>query len=79
VVIPPPEMVEGDADLQDALVQQPHVAPLGPPEQLQRFVLLEVLAAIELRDALQELGWRSLVACSHVISDLNDRALCGPP
>ena len=41
--------MEGDADLQDALIQVADVAPFGAPQQLERLVLLEVLAAVELR------------------------------
>ena len=54
VVIQPPEMKERDADLQDALIQAPHLPPLGAPQQLERFVLLEELAAIELLDAFKQ-------------------------
>jgi len=54
MVVEPPEMMEGDADLQDALVQVAHVATLGSPEDLQRFMLLKKFAAIELRNSLEE-------------------------
>ena len=54
VMIQPPEMKERDPDLQDALIEPPHLAALGAPEELERFVLLEELAAIELRDAFEQ-------------------------
>jgi len=54
--------MEGDADLQDALVEVADVAALCPPEQLQGLVLLEELTAIELRDALEEQRRRRFVA-----------------
>jgi hypothetical protein len=52
VVIPPPKMVESDANLQNALIEAAYVAWFSPPQQLQRFMLLEVLTAVELRDPL---------------------------
>src|SRR5262245_60429132 len=61
------ERMERDADLQDALIQVADVACLGAPEPLERFVLLEELAAIELGDALQEERGRRLVA-GHALS-----------
>ena len=61
-MVQPPQMVERDADLQDALVEVADVASLRPPEQFQRLVLLEELAAIELRDALDELRRRRFLA-----------------
>src|SRR5437764_760066 len=56
------QMVEGDANLEDALIQPSYPAPLGAPQQLQRFVLLEIFAAIELRDPVQQKLWCRLVA-----------------
>jgi len=44
------KVVEGDTELKDALIELPHVACLRAPQQLQCLVLLEVLAAIELRN-----------------------------
>ena len=59
VVIPTAKMVERDANLQDALIEAAYLALLSPPQQLQCFVLLEVLAAVELRDPLpQKRRWR---------------------
>ena len=52
VVIPTAKMVERDANLQDALIQVAYLARFSPPQQFQCFVLLEVLAAVELRDPL---------------------------
>jgi hypothetical protein len=74
VVIEPPQVVKRDADLQDALIEAPHLALLGAPEQLDRLVLLEVLAAIELRDALEEQPRRGLEA---PVAHLEDAILVG--
>ena len=61
MVVVPLEMVEGHADLENALVQPSHWASLGAPEEFERLVLLEILSTIELFDTLQELRWRQLV------------------
>jgi hypothetical protein len=45
-------MVKGDTNLQDALIEAANLARLSPPQQFQGLVLLEVLAAVELRDPL---------------------------
>ena len=47
-------MMKRHTDLQDALIEAPHVAGLGLPEIFQRLVLGEELASIELRDPLDE-------------------------
>jgi hypothetical protein len=47
-------MVKRDANLQDALIEAAYLALLAPPQQLQCFVLLEVLAAVELGDPLPQ-------------------------
>ena len=47
-------MVHGRPDLQDALVEPSDRARLGTPEILERFVLLEILSAVELRNAVEE-------------------------
>src|SRR4029453_17350331 len=52
VVIPAPKMVKRDANLQDALIEAASLGLLSPPQQLQCFVLLEVLPAVELGDPL---------------------------
>src|SRR5258706_8400911 len=67
------QVMKGDADLQDALVEVADVARLGAPEQLQRLVLLEELAAIELRDRVDELARRRLFAAHAVILVDDDR------
>ncbi len=54
------QVVEADADLQDALVQMADLVGRGAPEQLERLVLLEELAGVELGDRLAELGRRRL-------------------
>ena len=55
-------MVEADADLKDAVIQAPVRRADVAPEQLERLVLLEELALVELLDALEELRRRWLVA-----------------
>ena len=67
VVIPFPQVMEGDPDLQDALVEIADVAGLGPPQEFERLVLLEKVAAIELRDAFDEQRRRRFVAGHAVI------------
>src|SRR5262245_3890561 len=67
MVIELAEMMERDADLQDTLIQIADVACFGAPEPLERFVLLEELAAIELRDALEQERGRRIVA-GHALS-----------
>jgi hypothetical protein len=52
VAIPAPKMVKRDTNLQDDLIEAANLARLSPPQQLQGFVLLEVLAAVELRNPL---------------------------
>jgi hypothetical protein len=59
-------VVEGDADLQDALVEIPDVSPFVAPEELERFVLLEELAAIELGDGFDERG-RGWLTAAHAV------------
>ncbi len=56
VVVEPAQMMKRDADLQDALVEIADVSPLRAPQQLQRLVLLEEFAAIELRDPSSRSG-----------------------
>jgi len=46
------------ADLEDALVQVANLAGGRPPQQLERLVLLEELARVELVDGLQQGGRR---------------------
>ncbi len=52
VVIVSLNVVHGDADLENALVEAPDVAWLRSPEVLQDLVLLEELATVELLDTL---------------------------
>ena len=61
-------MMERDADLQNALIQPAYIARLGAPEELERLMLLEVLAAVELRDPLQQKRRRGFIACEHALS-----------
>src|SRR2546428_8073794 len=68
VMIQAAELIERDADLQDALVEIADVATLGAPEQLEGLVLLEEFAAIELLDAFEELRRRELVAGHFLLS-----------
>jgi hypothetical protein len=58
-------MVESDANLQDALIEAAYRARLSPPQQLQRFVLLEVLAVVELRNRIRQKRRWGLVALTH--------------
>jgi hypothetical protein len=60
-------VMEGDANLQDALIEIPDVAPFVAPQELERFVLLEKLAAIELGDAFDERG-RGWFVAAHAVS-----------
>src|SRR6266850_778410 len=61
VMVQPTQVVERDADLQDALVEMADVAALGAPQQLERLVLLEELASIELRDGVEQQRRRRFV------------------
>ena len=61
-------MMKRDTDLQDALVQAAHVTRLGAPEHFERFVLLEVLAAVELLDGFPQKRRRSFIAWRHALS-----------
>jgi len=54
--------MEPDADLQDAVIEIANRCGRGAPEDLQRLVLLEELARIELLDASCELGWWRVTA-----------------
>jgi len=56
------QVVHAHADLQDAFVQVADLAGRRPPEQLERLVLLEELARVELVDGLQQSGRRGLRA-----------------
>jgi hypothetical protein len=52
-------VLEADADLQDALVEVADRVALLEPLELEGFVLLEELTAVELLDAAAEGGHRS--------------------
>ena len=49
-------VMERDADLQDAVIEAAIRRARRAPQQLERLVLLEELAAVELLDAFDELG-----------------------
>ena len=49
-MIAAPGVVQSDADLEDALVEQPDRAPLGVPLVLDLLMRLVVLAGVEKRD-----------------------------
>jgi hypothetical protein len=66
MMIPATQMMEGDADLQNPLVETPHLTRLGPPQQFKGLVLLEVLAAIELPNPLEQLRRGDLVTFRHL-------------
>ena len=55
-------VMESDADLKDAVIQTAVGSARRAPEELERLVLLEELALVELLDALDQLGRRGLVA-----------------
>jgi hypothetical protein len=65
MVIAAAQVVEGNANLKDSLIEPTHITPLSPPEQFERLVLLEVLAAIELRNPLEQLGRWQLITGRH--------------
>jgi len=62
VVIPPAPVVAANADLEDAAVEVPQRTGLRAPEQLERLVLLEEPAVVELRDRGLQLRRRRRVA-----------------
>ena len=62
VMIVPLDVVQGDPDLQDPLIEVAHIPSFCAPEFLERFMLCEILAAIKLIDASDEEGRRLLVA-----------------
>ena len=55
-------VMEADADLQDAVIQPAVRRACVTPQQLERLVLLEELARVELLDAVNERSWRSVGA-----------------
>ena len=67
VMVQAAQMMKGHSDLEDALIQVTDVASLRAPQPLQRLVLLEKLAAIELRDAIEQRLRRGLVTRHGVI------------
>ena len=70
VVIQPPQMMERDADLQDALIETAHLTSFSQPQPFECLVLLEVLAAIELGNPLQQQNWWSFVTGRHRLTRL---------
>ena len=60
--IPAAPVMEADADLQDPVIQAANRRVRVAPQQLQRLVLLEELAFVELLDAPQKLLWGRLRA-----------------
>jgi hypothetical protein len=55
-------VMEADADLEDAVIEPADGRRSVAPEELERLVLLEELAGVELRDARDELRGCRLVA-----------------
>ena len=55
-------MMQADPDLQDPVIELARGAVRVAPEELERLVLLEVLARVELLDAVDQLGRRRVVA-----------------
>ena len=74
-IVPVAEVVEGNADLQDALVDVALRPSLRQPEGLEGLVTLPVFAAIELLDAVQELWLGRLKAGLGVTQGRGERAL----
>jgi hypothetical protein len=65
MVIQTPQMMKRDADLKNALIEKPDLTIFSAPQPFECLVLLEVFAAIELGDPLeQQKRWR-FVAGSH--------------
>jgi hypothetical protein len=62
VEVPAPPMMEADADLEDPVIQAAVGRSRSAPEELERLVLLEELAAVELLDRSHQLRRRRLVA-----------------
>jgi hypothetical protein len=65
MVIQTSQMMERDADLKNPLVEKPDLTIFGPPQPFECFVLLEVLAAIELGNTLQQQKWWRFVTGRH--------------
>ena len=61
MIIVTPQVVKGDADLQDALIEKSDIAPFGSPELFERLVLLEKRSAVELGDNFKQQQRRWLV------------------
>ena len=55
------DVIQPDAELQNTLIQTSDVTRFSPPQVFQCLVLLKELAAIELRDAVEEEFWRGFV------------------
>lgn len=65
MVVPARQMVKGDANLKDSLIEPPYRTRLDAPQAFQRLVLLEILPAIELRYAFEQERRRRLVTPVH--------------
>jgi hypothetical protein len=63
-----PQVLEADADLQDPLVEVADGVALGEPLLLERLVLLEELAAVELLDSAPQARRRRLGATAAALS-----------
>ena len=75
-----PPVMEADADLEDPVVQGPDRSTGIPPEGLERLVLLEELAGVELLDAADQRGWGGVGAArARVLVDLATRDALGRP
>ena len=60
--VPAPPVVEADADLKDAVIETADGRGGVAPEELERLVLLEELAGVELLDPAAQLRRRGLGA-----------------
>lgn len=64
MVIAVAPVVERDPDLQDAVIEPAVGCTRGTPQQLERLVLFEELAAVELLDSFAQCRRRRLVTAS---------------
>jgi hypothetical protein len=56
--VPAAPVVEADTHLEDAVIEAAHRSGRVAPEELERLVLLEELAGVELLDTAEErFGW----------------------
>ena len=54
-------MVHADTDLEDAFVQMVYLTRRRPPQKLERFVLFEKLASVELVNSFHQIRRRGFI------------------